>query len=137
MLNSEQINKIAHTREANGTITEVVEQLSKQLSSRSFGVLTNIDLQKKIKEKTGHDVGGCIVLDVCNTEHARVALNAHKEAVLALPCKIAIYEHAGKVLVSFYKITESIRQLGFADLDSFAMKVESQIEETINSIVVN
>lgn len=134
---SEQVSKVAHTREAKGTITEVVEQLSKQLSSRNFGILTNIDLQKKIKEKTGHDVGGCIVLDVCNTEHARMALNAHKEAVLALPCKIAVYEHAGKVLVSFYKITESIRQLGLTDLDSFAMKVESEIEGAINSIAIN
>ena len=134
---SKQISKTAHTREANGTIADLVDELTKQLSSRGFGILTNIDFQMRIMVKAGHDVGGCIVLDVCQTEHARRALIAHNEAVLALPCKKAVYEHAGKVLVSLFKITENMRQLGFTDLDSFAMKVKSEIEGAIDSVAIN
>lgn len=115
----------------------MVEQLSKELSSRGFGVLTNIDLQKKIKEKTGHDVGGCTVLDVCNTEHARKALSAHKEAVLSLPCRLAVYENAGKVFVSFYKLTESIKQLGFDDLSPLGAQVDAEVEGAMDSIAIN
>ena len=134
---SKQISKTAHSREAIGTIADLVEELSKQLSSRDFGILTNIDFQKRIMEQTGHDVGGCIVLDVCQTEHARRALIAHKEAVLALPCKIAVYEHAGKVLDSLIKKTENMRQHGFTDLDSFAMNVKSDIVGANESVAIN
>lgn len=137
VLISEHIAEITYTKEVRGAVEESVQLLSKQLTSKGFGILANLDLQKKIREKTGHDVGGCVVLEVCNAEHARKALSAHKETVLALPCKVAVYENTGKVYVSFNKAAESIKQLGFGDLNPLAMQVDADIEEAINSIAID
>lgn len=131
---SEQIERISYTRKLNGPITSLVEQLSKELGTRGFGILSSIDLQKRIKEKLGEDIEGGVILEVCNTKHAKRALDAHREVLLALPCKIVVYERAEKILVSLYKPTESIKQLGFPDLYPLAEQVERELKEAIDAL---
>ena len=125
---------IGFTVRASGTVAETVQKLTEELKKKSFGVLSNIDVRKIIKEKLGEEMDSYVILDVCNPKHAKKALDAHKEVGLVLPCKITIFEDRGKVWVSLYKPTEAIAVLGFEDLKPLAEEVEKELSETIMKV---
>jgi len=131
-----QIKKIAYTLELNGTVAETAQRLTKELNSRGFGVLSNIDVQKIIKEKLGQHIDSYVILDVCNPTHAKKAIDAHKEVGLVLPCKVTIFENRGKVMVSLYKPTEAVKLLGFTDLDPLASQVENELKGAIDALEI-
>ena len=122
-----------YTVEAHGNVDDAVERLTKELSAKGFGVLSNINVKKIIKDKLGQDMDGYVLLDVCNPRHAKKAIDSHKEVGLVLPCKIMVYEDKKKTWISLYKPTEAIKSLGFSDLDSLATEVEEQLEQALNS----
>jgi len=131
-----EIKKIAYTLELNATVAETAQRLTKELNSRGFGVLSNIDVQKIIKEKLGEHIDSYVILDVCNPTHAKKAIDTHKEVGLVLPCKVTIFENQGKVLISLYKPTEAVKLLGFTDLDPLASQVESELKGAIDALAV-
>lgn len=124
---------VGYTVEARGNVEEVVQRLTKELSSKGFGVLANIDVKKLIKEKLGQDMQGYVLLDVCNPRHAKKAIDSHKEVGLVLPCKIMVYEDKERTFISLYRPTEAIKILGFSDLAPLADEVERQMELAIVS----
>ena len=125
---------VGFTVPVGGTVPETVEKLTDELKKKGFGVLSNIDVRKIIKEKLGEDMDSYVILDVCSPKHAKRALDAHKEVGLILPCKITIFEDKGSVWVSLYKPTEAIAILGFEDLEPLAQEVERELSQAIMSI---
>ena len=123
-----------YTKEARGQIPEIVESLGKELKQRGFGVLSNIDVQKLIKEKTGANMDPYVILDICNPVQAKRALDAHKEVGLALPCKITVYRDGERSLVSLYRPTKALSVLGFDDLQSVAELVESELRAAVDAV---
>jgi uncharacterized protein (DUF302 family) len=134
MGSSEESKIVGYTVEARGSVGEVAQNLIKAFGAKGFGILSNIDVQKLIKEKLGQDMDGYVILDVCNPNHAKRAIDAHKEVGLILPCKVTVYQSGGKVLVSLYRPTEAIKVLGFADLNPLAVQVEEELKGAIDSL---
>jgi uncharacterized protein (DUF302 family) len=87
-----------------------------------------------IKEKLGEDMNSYVILDACSPKHAKKALDARKEAGLILPCKITVFEDAGKVWVSLYKQTEELRVLDVVDLHQLATEVEKELVAAVDSV---
>ena len=130
----QQSKNVGYTVEAKGTVAEVTQRLIKEFGARGFGVLSNIDVQKLIKEKLGQEIESYVILDVCNPGYAKKAIDIHKEVGLILPCKVTVYKDHGKVWVSLYKPTEAVRPLGFLDLNHLASQVEEELKRAIDSL---
>lgn len=132
MLNQEL--GIGYGRESAETVNVTVETLTRELAKRGFGVLSNIDVKKILKEKLGENMGEYVILDVCSPKHAKRAIDAHKEVGLILPCKITVYEDAGKTQISLYRPTKAVEALKFSDLNPLAQEVEGQLIDAIDAI---
>lgn len=130
-------NKIGYTIETKATVPEAVQDLTKGLNSRGFGILSNIDVKKIIKEKIGEDMGSYVILDVCNPKDAKNALDAHTDVGLILPCKVVVYEDQNrKTRVSLYKPTEALKVFGYSDLNPIAEKVEKELKGALDAIAL-
>jgi uncharacterized protein (DUF302 family) len=83
-----------------GAFAEVKTQVVDALKAQGFGVLTEIDVQKTLKEKLGAEMEPYIILGVCNPQLVRQALDADRSIGLLLPCNVVLRQEEGDVRVS-------------------------------------
>lgn len=77
---------------------QVVPLVKKALSEGGFGIVTEIDMQKTLKDKIGVDIEPHLILGACNPRFAHRALQLEPSIGLLLPCNVVI-RHTGEVTV--------------------------------------
>ncbi len=77
---------------------QVVPLVKKALSEGGFGIVTEIDMQKTLKDKIGADIEPHLILGACNPRFAHRALQLEPSIGLLLPCNVVI-RHTGEVTV--------------------------------------
>jgi len=83
-----------------GSIEAVRSRVTDALKAEGFGILTEIDVQKTLKEKIGAELEPYLILGACNPKLAHQALSADRSIGLLLPCNVTLRAVAGGVEVS-------------------------------------
>jgi uncharacterized protein (DUF302 family) len=83
-----------------GSLEEVKARVVDALKQQGFGVLTEIDVQKTLKQKIGVDFEPYLILGACNPQLAHKALAADRSIGLLLPCNVVLRSTGETVEVS-------------------------------------
>lgn len=122
-----------------GDYDEVKEKVVGALKEQGFGVLTEIDAQKTLKEKIGADMERYEILGACNPQLAHQALDADRNIGLLLPCNVVLRETAGGTEVSIldpevmFEVTDSETKAKLGDLPRLAKeRLQAALEHLVN-----
>ena len=88
------------TTTVRGSLDEVRAKVTEALKQQGFGILTEINVQKTLKEKIGADFEPYVILGACNPQLAHRALSADRAVGLLLPCNVVLRGLGGTVEVS-------------------------------------
>lgn len=108
-----------------------IAKTKEELKKEGFGILSEIDVQAKFKEKLGKDFGKYVILGACNPALAFEAIGIEKEIGLLLPCNVIVYEQDGKVVVSSILPSKAMGFVENPDLE----KIVSQAEPKLISVI--
>lgn len=123
-----------YTKELNLTFEETVKKVTEELKKTGFGIITQIDLKAKFKEKLGIDFKKYIILGACHPAKAHQAILVEENIGLMLPCNVIVYEKQGKTVVSIIKPTKAMEMIKNEQLKKIAFEVESKLKQVFDTI---
>lgn len=127
---------IEYSRELSGPHPEVLDGVKLALSAGGWGVMSDIDVRKVMKEKRGAEMESYNILDVCNPRFAERALSLNRRAGLVLPCKMIVYSEGPGTKVSLYLPTKMLpKELGGRkELTDLAEEAEGSLKKVIDGL---
>ena len=114
---------------------EALEKVTEELQKEGFGVLTEIDVKKTLKEKLDVDVSRYKILGACNPSLAHKALLAEPGVGLLLPCNVIVYESEDGV--THVAAINAEAMLGVVDRDDIipiAQDVNKRLKRVIDNM---
>ena len=113
---------------------EAVERTTAALKEEGFGLLCEIDIKEKLKEKLGVDFRRYTILGACNPTLAYKTLQEEINIGLLLPCNVIVYEadEAGKSVVAAIDAKTMLSVVGDnATLDAVATEVNEKLQRVV------
>jgi uncharacterized protein (DUF302 family) len=122
------------TKELNKPYEAVVEEITAALKNEGFGILTEINIKEKLKEKLGVEFRKYIILGACSPANAYKSLQVEENIGLMLPCNVIVYEKDGKTVLSVIKPETAMQMIDNAELKKIAENVEDQLKQAFDIV---
>lgn len=124
-----QKSNYAYSVKTNLSFDDAIKVATDELKKDGFGVLTEIDVAKTLKEKIDLDFRRYRILGACNPQYAAQALQAETEIGLLMPCNVIVYENDDKTAtVSFLSPRTQFAATGRNDMGEMVDQVEKLVE---------
>lgn len=122
-------------KKVNYTVDEAVDKIGEFLKTHGFGILTQIDVQKTLKDKVGAEIKQYRILGACNPYFAHEAVGKEDNVGLMLPCNIVVREDSeGQVVVAAINPERTIKTIGNEELSYLATRVRDVMQSMISNI---
>lgn len=114
---------------------EVEQKVRTELAKEGFGVLTEINIKDKFKEKLGKDFREYVILGACNPSLAWEAFSKEINIGTLLPCNVVVYQDDdGKTVVMVMDPVAALGVIGNAELTDIATQVRIRMERVLAAI---
>jgi uncharacterized protein (DUF302 family) len=118
-----------------GPFDAAVEKVKAELKKEGFGVLTEIDVRKTLKEKINVDFRNYRILGACNAPYAYRALQAEDKIGTMLPCSVIVQETAeGRVEVAAIDPVASMAAVKNEDLGAIGLEVREKLKKVVDRL---
>jgi uncharacterized protein (DUF302 family) len=113
---------------------QAVTKAEAALKQEGFGVLCQIDIQAKLKEKLGVDFPPYVILGACNPPLAHRALQEEIDLGLLLPCNVIVYQQGEEIRVGAVDAEKMLSIVGKPGMEPLARDVNARLRRAIDSI---
>ena len=114
--------------------SQAVERAREALKAEGFGVLCEIDIKEKLKERLGVDFRNYVILGACNPPLAYQTLQEELGIGLLLPCNVVVYEEDGRSVVAAIDAAKMLSVVGNPKLEAAASQVNEKLRRVIDSL---
>lgn len=112
----------------------VVQKARESLKSEGFGVLCEIDIKEKLKEKLGVTFANYLILGACNPPLAYGALQQEMNIGLLLPCNVIVYEKNGNIFAAAVDAARMLSVVENPALERTAAEVNQKLRRVIDNL---
>jgi uncharacterized protein (DUF302 family) len=116
------------------SFSEAVSAIIKSLEEQKLEVW-KLNFKEKLHEK-GIDLDTSImILEACEPRKTGEIMADYPDVGYFLPCKVAVYEVKGSVIIGMVKPKLLISMLGYEDIDNTAKEMEEILKRAIDNAV--
>ncbi len=114
---------------------KAIELVTEALKKEGFGVLSEIDIQQKLKEKLDIDFRKYKILGACNPPNAHKALLQEDKIGTMLPCNVIVQETGeNQVEVAAVDPVASMMAVDNKEIAGIAGEIKAKLERVIASL---
>jgi len=114
---------------------DAISKVTAELQREGFGILTEIDVKDKLKEKINVVFRKYKILGACNTAYAYKALQVEPNIGTMLPCNVVVQElETGEIVVSAIDPLASMMAIKNEALGVIAKEIQAKLKKAIDSI---
>jgi uncharacterized protein (DUF302 family) len=123
-----------YTVKTQKNIDDVIAEITSKLSEIKFGVLGTLDFKEIFANKGIDYPNEYKLLEICNPQAAKQALDSDPNIGLLLPCTMAVYEKDGENYISLAKPTVLLAVASNPELESMGQEIEAKLIEVIEQV---
>jgi uncharacterized protein (DUF302 family) len=114
---------------------EAITRITEALRTEGFGVLSEIRIHEKLKEKLNVDFQRYTILGACNPAFAYKALQAENKIGTMLPCNVIVQELGdGKTEIAAVNPIESMKAIENPMLGAVAIQVTEMLKRVVEKL---
>lgn len=123
-------------RQIDGDFNDIVARTIEVLQAESFGLLCEIDVQEKFKEKLDiEEFPQYRILGACNPPLAKEGIDVEPDLGTLLPCNVVVYEtDDGDVVVSAVEAGTMLSVVDNPALDPIAEDVRERFDRVLDTL---
>lgn len=123
------------SKTVNGSFEEVESRVKESLKAYGFGVITEINMQDKLKEKLGVDFKKYHILGACNPGFAYEAIQQEEHLGVLLPCNVVVIDKGqGNTEIAAIDALTMMKGVGNPNIEEIASKVNEQLTKAIHAV---
>jgi len=117
------------------TYEEAHPYVEGKLKNYGFGIVTELEMHKKFKEKLNVDFRPYKILGACSPKHAFEAVSTEEHIGLMLPCNVVIQDKGNnKVEISVIDPIASMQAVNNPGLEKTAFDIQKKLKDFIESL---
>ena len=113
---------------------QLLPRVREALKAEGFGVITEIDVKKTMKEKLGVDGPQHIILGACNPPLAHEAIGLEPDIGLLLPCNVVVYASDAGTRVAVINAGAMLAMVGNDRLGKVAGEVQERLDRVLAAL---
>jgi uncharacterized protein (DUF302 family) len=114
---------------------EAERRVRAELQKEGFGVLTEIDVREKFKEKLGKEFRNYVILGACNPAMAYEAFGKELNIGTLLPCNVTVYDgDDGRTVVMVMDPVAALSMVGNPEMAEMAKIVKEKMERVLAAL---
>ena len=121
---------------SNREFSELDAKVREELKKEGFGVITEIDIKKTLKEKIDVDFRNYTIIGACNPTFAYKALQTEDKIGILLPCNVVIQEtKTGEIEVLAFDPASVMMTMDNPDLEKISQEVREKLTRVLDNLV--
>jgi uncharacterized protein (DUF302 family) len=122
----------------NSSFDETLKQVTEALKAEGFGIISEIHMHEKLKEKLNVDFKKYTILGACNPAFAYKALQIEDKIGTMLPCNVLVIEQGnGKIEVAAVNPIASMTAIANPELNDVAQQVSQKMISVVENLKTN
>ncbi len=113
------------------TATELVKE---ELQKEGFGIVTQFDVNKALKEKLDVDFRQYRILGACNPAFALRSINTEDKIGTILPCNVMLQEIDNGVEIAIINPKQMVVDIDNAEMKAIAHEIFDKMQNVISNI---
>lgn len=123
------------SKKIDATFEQAIDEVKEALAIQGFGVISEINMQQKLKEKLNVDFRRYIILGACNPAYAYQALQNEDKIGTMLPCNVIVQELGkNEIEVAAIDPIASMMAIENPKLAKLAGEIKVKLEKAIESL---
>ncbi|MGZ5244696.1 MAG: DUF302 domain-containing protein [Bacteroidia bacterium] len=118
----------------NGSFEDAITKVKTALQEEGFGVISEIDLKEKFREKLNVDFRNYKILGACNPALAYKAIEQEDKIGVMLPCNVLLQENKNGVEVSAINPMETMSAVNNTALSDIANEVSQKLKKAMERL---